>query len=369
MTNNCRLDTLEACQDMVDHTVPPGYFSKLCHLPNTEFLGQYNMNLARQVAMGSQLMLRFEQEVMTVETEVHGLRNRTQNLETLLEAEVDMKKVAEAKNADLAKELESLRSQFSDLQVNNNQLSQQYEDDKVEQRCTEMDARLDRLSIDFDEELYPHMLTVIVGRRWVIGHGLCLAVMKCVESTELRQVFADVVSVGIVKGMSEGLKHGALKDLKFPLVDQLEKLKDAPIDLIMTSLHLEGDSREDAPQWIHELRPSSAQLKIPVYPEVRDPKDPWSIKEEILLEDAIAANISHAEKTKKFWVVCRTHRIGSAHHARSNGLSVSMPTVAPQGLAILLADAATQTEISEDEASPRLLRSKSLPPMYNFDWP
>ncbi|GKD71844.1 hypothetical protein Tco_1325934, partial [Tanacetum coccineum] len=39
-----------------------------------------------------------------------------------------------------------------------------------------------------------------------------------------------------------------------------------------------------------------------------------------------------------------------------------MPTIAPQGLAILLADAATQTEISKDEASLRLLRSKSLPP-------
>ncbi|GKF38160.1 hypothetical protein Tco_0118221 [Tanacetum coccineum] len=203
-----------------------------------------------------------------------------------------MKKVAEAKNVDLAKELESLRAQFFDLQVNNNQLSQQvtceerikfafeefkkYEDDKVEQRCAEMDARLDALSIDFDEDLYPHMLTAIAGHQWVIGHGLRLAVMKCAESTELRQVFTDVVSARIVKGISEGLKHGvehgeakldlaaiegydpeadakyvaalqALKDLKLLLVDQLEKLKDSPIDLIMASLHLEGDFGEDAP--------------------------------------------------------------------------------------------------------------------------
>ncbi|GJZ20664.1 hypothetical protein Tco_0557254 [Tanacetum coccineum] len=212
------------------------------------------------------------------------------------------------------------------------------------------------------------------------------------------EVFVDVVSAGIAKGMSEGIKHGiehgkanldlaaievydpkantkyvaalhALKDLKYPLVDQLEKLKDAPIDLIMASLYLESDSGKDAPQWIRELRPSSSQLKIHVYPEVRDPKDPWSFKEEMLLEDAIAANISRAEKKKKCRVVCRTHRVGSAHHARSDGVPVSVPTVAPQGLAILLADAATQTQTSEDEASPRLLRSKSLPPMYNLDWP
>ncbi|GKG52120.1 hypothetical protein Tco_0546995, partial [Tanacetum coccineum] len=58
-----------------------------------------------------------------------------------------------------------------------------------------MDARLDATSIDFDEDLYPHILTAIVGRLWVIGHGLRLAIMKCAESTE----FADVVSAGILK--------------------------------------------------------------------------------------------------------------------------------------------------------------------------
>ncbi|GKE37607.1 hypothetical protein Tco_1461012 [Tanacetum coccineum] len=38
-----------------------------------------------------------------------------------------------------------------------------------------------------------------------------------------------------------------LKDLKYSMVDQLERLKDALIELIMASLHLEGDTREDAP--------------------------------------------------------------------------------------------------------------------------
>ncbi|GKA97963.1 hypothetical protein Tco_0825857 [Tanacetum coccineum] len=356
-----------------------------------DFLNQYNINFARQVAMGSQLRLRFEQEVRllkkakaqvarrdqriqvreeeikkldleikslkAIEMEVHGLRNQAKNLETLLEAEVDMKKVAEAKNVGLAKELESLRAQFTDLQVRNDKLSEQmstlqtqvtgkerikaafeefnkYEDDKVEQRCVEMDDRLNKLSVDFDEELYPHMLTAIAGRCWVIGHGMPLAVMKCAESSEIRQAFADVVSAGLAKGMSEGLiygvKHGKagrdladieaydpeansklvkalqdLKDLKHPMMDQLERLKDAPMELIMASLHLESDIGEDAPQWIRDLRLSSSQLKIPVYPE---------------------------------------------------------------GLAILLADAATQTEVAdkEEEPHPRLQRSISLPHVYNL---
>nr|GEU87153.1 hypothetical protein [Tanacetum cinerariifolium] len=386
---------------------------------------RYNVNLAQQVAMGSQLRLRFEQEakllkksvaqVVRRDKRIQARENEIKNLETLLEAEADMKKAAKDKSAKLSQELENMRAMFSDLQVSNNCLSQQvstlqeqvsgeeklkaafkefkqYEDNRVEQRCVEMDARLDALSIDFDEELFPHMLTAIASRKWMIGRGLHLAVMKCGESVELRQAFADVVSAGIAKGMSEGLKHGvkhgqaqldleaieaydskaeakyiaaleALKNLKYPLVDQLEGLKDAPMDVIMASLHLESDNGDDAPQWVRELRHSTSQLTIPVYPEVCDPMDPWAYKEEILLADAIAANVSRAEKKKKCCVVCRTHGIGSAHHARSDGVLVSVPTVIPQGLSILLADAATQTK-TFDEAS-QLLRFSSLPVMHS----
>nr|GEV87562.1 hypothetical protein [Tanacetum cinerariifolium] len=56
---------------------------------------------------------------------------------------------------------------------------------------------------------YPERLQrSIASRIWVIGYGLRLAVMKCGESTKLRQVFADVVSAVIAKAMSEGLKYG-----------------------------------------------------------------------------------------------------------------------------------------------------------------
>ncbi|GJV79331.1 hypothetical protein Tco_1515201 [Tanacetum coccineum] len=341
---------------------------------------------------------KLDQEIHSLksaDTEVQGLLNQTKKLEALLEAEVDMKKAAEAKNqvsslqAQITSE-ERIKAAFKEFK--------RYEDDKVEQRCAEMDARLDKLSIYFDEELYPHMLTAIAGRRWLIGHGLRLAVLKCAESPEIRQTFANVVSAGIAKGMSEGLQYGIehgkagsdlgdveaydleandkfvkalqdLKDLKYPIVNQLKRLNDSHIDLIIASLHLESDTREDAPQWIRDLRPSSSQLKIPIYPEVCDPKDPWAMKEEISLEDSIAANISRAEKKKKCKVVCRIHGVGSAHHARSDGVDVSVPTATPQGLAILLTDAATQTERSEGEVSPRLIRSKSLQPMLNSEWP
>nr|GEU61757.1 hypothetical protein [Tanacetum cinerariifolium] len=315
---------------------------------------------------------------------------KIKNLETLLEAEVDMKKAAEARNAKLAKELESLRVQFADLKVNNTQLSQHvydlqaqvtseekiksafeefkiYEDDKVEQRCAKMDARLDKLSMDFDEERYPHMLTAIARCR--LAKGMSEGLKQDIEHGRAGRDLADIKAYDPEADSKYVKALHDLKDLKYPLVDQLKKLRDAPIDVIMASLYLESYYEEDATQWIRELHPSSSHLKIPVYPEVHDPKDLWSFKEEILLEDDIATNISRAKKKKKCQVVCRTHGVSFAHHARSDGVSVSVPTVTPQGLAILLADVATQTEISEDEASSRLLRSKSISSMYNLDWP
>ncbi|GKC72729.1 hypothetical protein Tco_1118612, partial [Tanacetum coccineum] len=141
--------------------------------------------------------------------------NEIKNLEALLEAEADMKKSVEAKNAELVKELESLHAQFTDLQVSNDRLSQQV----VEKRCAEIDTRLDALRLYFDEELYPHMLTRL----------------------EVIEAYDPEANTKYVAALH------ALRDLKYPMVDQLESLKDALIDVIMASLHLESDSGEDAP--------------------------------------------------------------------------------------------------------------------------
>ncbi|GKA60141.1 hypothetical protein Tco_0759454 [Tanacetum coccineum] len=360
ITNSYRLDNPLVCEEPADHIIPPGCFSEMRHPPSKDFLSQYNINMARQVALGSQLRLRFEQvsklqESKLLKKSVAKIGRHEQKIQQLTQQVATLQ-------AQVTGE-EKIKAAFEEFK--------QLEDKRVEQRCAEMDARLDALSIDFDEELYPHMLTAIISRQWMIRHGLRLAVMKCAKSMELRQAFADVVTTGIAKGLSDGLRDGvehgkagldlasleghdpeanekftaalqALKDLKYPLVDDLEQLKDAPIECIMASLHLESDTGEDAP------------------PKVRDPRNPWAVREEILLEDAIATNISRAEKKKKSRVVCRTHGIGSAHHARSDGMPVSVPVV-PQGLQIVLTDASTQTGVDKDNSPRRLTRASSVP--------
>nr|GEW35771.1 hypothetical protein [Tanacetum cinerariifolium] len=306
VTNGSLLDALKACQDLVDHIAPPGYFSEMRHLHNDGFLKQYNVNLARQVAMGSQLRLRFEQEAKPLKKSVaqvahwdkriQARENEIKNLETLPEAETDIKKTTEGKSAKLSKELENLQALFSDLQVSNDRLSQQvstlqaqvtgeeklkaafgefkqYEDNRVEKRCAEWTRMGD-------------WTQVTLGSYEVRAREANLSL----EAIEAYDPEAEAKYIAALHD---------LKDLKYPIVDQLESLKDASMDVIMASLHLESDIGADAPLWIRELRPSSSQLKIPVYPEVRDPTDHRACKEEILLADAIAANVSHAEKKKK----------------------------------------------------------------------
>nr|GEV02819.1 hypothetical protein [Tanacetum cinerariifolium] len=264
---------------------------------------------ARQVALGSQLRLRLEQEAKLLRKFVAQVARRhkrieareleIKNLEALLETEADMKRVTEDKSVGLIKESEDMRARFSDLQAAFIEFKR-YEDERVERRCAELDARLDALSIDFDEELYPHMLTAIAGRMWVIGHGLRLAMMKCAESLEMRQAFADVVSARVAKEAEAKFVAALqlLKDLKYPLLDQLEGLKDAPMDVIMAALYRESDT--------------------------------GGMPHNIYATSAPASLSSPSPCTR-----------------RSDGVSVSVPTVVPQGLALLLVDAATQTDLED----------------------
>nr|GEZ92174.1 hypothetical protein [Tanacetum cinerariifolium] len=218
-----------------------------------------------------------------------------------------------------------MRARFSDLQVSHWQLSQQvsllkeqvsgeeklkaafkefkrYEDERVERRCAELDARLDALSIDFDEELYPHMLTAIAGRGWVVGHGLRLAMMKCDESLEMRQAFVDVVSAGVAEGMSEGLKHGVEHGQAQLTIESIEAYDPEAEAKFVAAL-----------QSLKDLKATLGGIPLNIY-----------------------ATFAPAPLSSP-----------SSCTRRSDGVPVSVPTVVPQGLALLLVDAATQTDLED----------------------
>nr|GFA91752.1 hypothetical protein [Tanacetum cinerariifolium] len=164
------------------------------------------------------------------------------------------------------------------------------------EQSAKLDARIADVRCNIDTGLYPHTLTAIAGRRWVLGHGICLAVMKCGQSSKCRSALGKVISFainkGILQGLEVGIEHekarrslahpeaenkyvatiGEFKNVSFSFMEESEALKDSPLALIMYALTLEGDA-----DCTPKLRSSS-------------------IRHEMLLSNAIPAIRGHAER-------------------------------------------------------------------------
>nr|GEZ53694.1 hypothetical protein [Tanacetum cinerariifolium] len=155
-----------------------------------------------------------------------------------------------------------------------------------------LDADLIGMSLHSDVEFYTRYLTTIVGRRWILSHGLRLMVMKCLQSLEYLTALGGAIGRAIDKGMQgrlvAGIDHGkarkglakvgaynpsieanyisiisALRALYFLLLAQLESHKDAIIANIMGLLHLEGSTAETSEA--SQLQPSLEQFMLPIH--------------------------------------------------------------------------------------------------------
>ncbi|GJV71265.1 hypothetical protein Tco_1491260 [Tanacetum coccineum] len=187
-------------------------------------------------------------------------------------------------------------------------------------RAAELNTRITDMRHDMDNDLYPHMLTAIAGRRWVVGHGFRLAVYKCARSVECRSTLGKVISMAINKGIQQGLEAGIVhgkagrsltqveaydpkvegkyvaavskfEGVSFPLLDELESLKDSPLVQIMSALILKDDQgNRDAALEFARFQPFIDQVDVPVYSES------GSIEREMLLSDAIPAICQSAER-------------------------------------------------------------------------
>ncbi|GKA57300.1 RNA-directed DNA polymerase [Tanacetum coccineum] len=247
-----------------------------------------------------------------LDNKLHFIEDRIDIMDRERDAEiVALKAKVEKAESEAAKVIE-LHRRVSELEVKAvaSQVAKLEVD--YESLC---DTRIPELNYDIDTELYPHMLTTVSGRRWMIRHGLCLVVMKCNESTEYRVTLRKATSLAINKGIQEGLEAGVehvkvdrslakvkaydfgieakyvevvhdLESVSFSLFDQLEALKDAPIEPFMSSLKLEGSHGKDDPTLeFRKLQPIFDKVTVLVYYERGGSRDPGPISHEILLSN------------------------------------------------------------------------------------
>ncbi|GKF25333.1 hypothetical protein Tco_0081227, partial [Tanacetum coccineum] len=142
-------------------------------------------------------------------------------------------------------------------------------DDKVEK----LDDDLLKMALYLEEKFYPHLLTTISGRRWLLIDGLKLAVVKCLNSPKYLAALGAAISCAIEKemqnGLSVGIDHGKagrsladvvaynpvmeadyssalqrLCEVDFPLLAELSSHKDASVEDIMNLLRFKSPLAE-----------------------------------------------------------------------------------------------------------------------------
>ncbi|GJU36070.1 hypothetical protein Tco_1184424 [Tanacetum coccineum] len=136
-----------------------------------------------------------------------------------------------------------------------NQL-EKFQDEKMQ----EVNEKFDKLCADFvemalhfEEKFYPHLLTTVSGRRWLLTYGVELAIAKCLNNTEYLSALGAAIGKAVEKGMQEGLSAG--------ITHGAEANKDASVEMIMNLLRLEDILAERL--GLTESKPHVNQLMVP----------------------------------------------------------------------------------------------------------
>ncbi|GJT14602.1 hypothetical protein Tco_0861644 [Tanacetum coccineum] len=120
-------------------------------------------------------------------------------------------KITELKSMVSANDLElkDLNVVVSSLKSPNDKLMDQDAQIKVlDDKVAKLDVDLLEMALHLEENFYPHLLTTISGRRWLLTCGLKLNVVKCLNSLEYLTALGSAISHAIEKGMQSGLSAG-----------------------------------------------------------------------------------------------------------------------------------------------------------------
>ncbi|GKC24715.1 hypothetical protein Tco_1026865, partial [Tanacetum coccineum] len=139
--------------------------------------------------------------------------------------------------------------------------------------------KFDKLYTDFvemalhlEEKFYPHLLTTISGRRWLLTQGMELAIIKCLNSPEYLSALGAAIGKAIEKDVAAHNPSAEvdyisalqqLQNVNFSLLAELKSNKDASIKTVMDILCLEGPLAEKL--GLDELQPNVNQLMIPIH--------------------------------------------------------------------------------------------------------
>ncbi|GJX01134.1 hypothetical protein Tco_0185047 [Tanacetum coccineum] len=343
------------CREMVDEFAPPKFFASVRGIEHDQLFVEFNVGAARQMTLGAEVRMRAEYNIKekkrlksVVDDQVEVLKVKEKEMEDLkaqlllkeaeaaeairLRAEAskfeaveksfqdEIRSLKERNTAlekekgeldvrvgDLAASVKVRKQEVDDLDAvvtsvrsqNDNLVDQVHQLETSSAKLQEEVTMLDKLYVDFvemalhlEENFYPHLLTTISGRRWLLTQGMELAIAKCLNSTEYLSALGAAISKAVEKGMSDGLSAGIthgmkgrvladvamynpsveadyisalqrLQNINFSLIAELRSNKDASIETIMNIIHLDDAIAERL--GLTELQPHVDQLMVPIH--------------------------------------------------------------------------------------------------------
>ncbi|GJY42230.1 hypothetical protein Tco_0429500 [Tanacetum coccineum] len=247
------------------------FFASVLGMEHDQLFTEFNVGAARQMSLSAEVRMRAEYNIRErrrlksvveekdallkvrdeeignlkaqlllkeAEGEVEALKERKTTLKKE-KNELDVKvvdlvalvKVREQEVADLDVVVTSVKSQNDNLvnQVHELEVSSAILQEKVtvyencmgqlerfqDEQMKVVNDKFDKLYTDFiemalhlEERFYPHLLTTIVGRRWLLTHGMELVIAKCLNSPEYLSALGATIGKAIEKGMQDGLAAG-----------------------------------------------------------------------------------------------------------------------------------------------------------------
>ncbi|GJT80277.1 hypothetical protein Tco_1054619 [Tanacetum coccineum] len=349
ITNDSLLDDGFSCRTLVDRIAPPAFFSALCTLDYDQLYTEFNVWAARQMCLGAEVRSRAEHELelkekLRAKYTARGRLLEDKDLEILklksqlAEKEVDTAEVIRLRDqvSSLFREKSALTAKVSAFKATVTQkdhdifllnsratcLASTLDDAKV--ACAEAGNKITFLASERDRlaskekqaqqlynrvakleahvmdvfghlegEFYPSYLTTLAKRRWLLTHGIQLALLKCLKSPGYQGILGHAlgraVDFGIQEGLKAGYEHGtverslfvvdaynlevarasyinavkALEDVDFPLVDLLKSKKDAGMDEVLDCFLLD-EPLVGLPEATY-LQPCIEQLSVPIH--------------------------------------------------------------------------------------------------------
>ncbi|GJW08561.1 hypothetical protein Tco_1570984 [Tanacetum coccineum] len=258
-------------------------------------------SLRGEVASAKDHNVLLEQECNSLKLKVTGLES------TIAEKDHELSDLG-ASSSSLMSQNQGLVNQVHELEISSADLREklemyegilkqleEFQDNlmgPLRTRLAEIDADFTRCCMRFQESFHPHLLNVVAGRRWLLTHGMKLLVVKCLNSNEymeaLGHAFGRAIEKGMQDGLAAGIEHGQagrcltdleayipsaeddfnsairdLRDLNFPLLQELSHKKDASTWDIMDLLRLDDAVAETL--GMADLQPDAGQLMVPVH--------------------------------------------------------------------------------------------------------